>query len=202
MHAAARPDTGARSEADFPGQQPLSSQFPADQQTKSRRGRRWWIDIAIVAVAFFAVHAFVTRDVVRGPLPPLQGVLADGSAVDVAQWQAAHGGGAFLLYVWASWCPICKTVEGSIDSVARDAPVLTVAMQSGDGAQVGRFLAGRGFRWPTLVDDDARLSRELGVGAVPTLIFVGRSGEVRAVTQGYTSEIGIRLRLWWAGRGG
>ncbi len=180
----------------------MSSQSPADKQTKSRRGRRWWIDIAIVAVAFFAVHAFVTRDVVRGPLPPLQGVLADGSAVDVAQWRAAHGGGAFLLYVWASWCPICKTVEGSIDSVARDAPVLTVAMQSGDGAQVGRFLAGRGFRWPTLVDDDARLSRELGVGAVPTLIFVGRSGEVRAVTQGYTSEIGMRLRLWWAGRGG
>jgi len=164
--------------------------------------RRAWAELAVVVAAFVVLQFFVTRDVVRGPLPPLQGVLADGSAVDVAQWQAAHGGGAFLLYVWASWCPICKTVEGSIDSVARDAPVLTVAMQSGDGAQVGRFLAGRGFRWPTLVDDDARLSRELGVGAVPTLIFVGRSGEVRAVTQGYTSEIGIRLRLWWAGRGG
>lgn len=180
----------------------MSSQSPVDKQTTARHGRRWWIDIAIVAVAFFAVHAFVTRDVVRGPLPPLQGVLTDGSAVDVAQWQAAQGNDAFLLYVWASWCPICKTVEGSIDAVARDAPVLTVAMQSGDGAQVGRFLAGRGFRWPTLVDDDARLSRDLGVGAVPTLIFVDRSGEVRAVTQGYTSEIGMRLRLWWARRGG
>jgi len=37
---------------------------------------------------------------------------------------------------------------------------------------------------------------------VPTLIFVDRAGRVRAVTQGYTSESGIRLRLWWAGRGG
>jgi thiol-disulfide isomerase/thioredoxin len=178
-----------------------SEQPPVEEQPKARRGRRWWIDIAIVAIAFFAVHAFVTRDVVRGPLPPLKGVLADGSALDVAQWQAAQGDGAFLLYVWASWCPICKAVEGSVDAVARDAPVLTVAMQSGGPAEVGRFLAARGHRWPTLVDEDARLSRQLGVGAVPTLIFVDRGGRIQAVTQGYTSEIGIRLRLWWARRG-
>ncbi len=126
----------------------------------------------------------------------------DGTATTVAQWQQARGGDAYLLYVWASWCAICKTVEGSIDAVAGEAPVLTVAMQSGDGAQVGRFLSARGLRWAALVDRDGHLSRQLGVGAVPTLIFVDRAGEVRAVTQGYTSEIGIRLRLWWAGRGG
>jgi len=173
-----------------------------DKHQPAPRRRRWWLDVAIVIVAFIAFHMFVTRDVVRGPLPPLEGTLADGSATTVEQWQRAHGGDAFLLYVWATWCPICKTVDGSIESVAREAPVLTVAMQSGGGAEVGRFLDARGYRWPTLVDDDARLSRQLGVDAVPTLIFVDRAGEVRAVTQGYTSEIGIRLRLWWAGRFG
>ena len=75
-------------------------------------------------------------------------------------------------------------------------------MQSGSGAEVGRFLEARGLRWPTLVDHDSRLSRQLGVDAVPTLIFVDRDGRVRAVTQGYTSETGIRLRLWWARRHG
>jgi thiol-disulfide isomerase/thioredoxin len=179
----------------------LSRQDVSGKQGAPRRARRWLVDLAIIAIAFFAVHAFVTRGVVRGTLPPLAGTLADGTATTVAQWQQARGGDAFLLYVWASWCAICKTVEGSVDSVARDAPVLTVAMQSGDGAQVGRFLAGRGLQWPALVDHDARLSGLLGVGAVPTLIFVDRAGKVRAVTQGYTSEIGIRLRLWWAGRG-
>ena len=180
----------------------MSRQDVSGEQAARRHPRRWLVELAVVALAFFAVHAFVTRDVVRGPLPPLQGVLADGTAVSVGDWQQARGGDAFLLYVWASWCPICKTVDGSIDAVAREAPVLTVAMQSGGGAEVGRFLAARGYRWPTLVDDDARLSRQLGVDAVPTLIFVDRAGRVRAVTQGYTSEIGIRLRLWWAGRGG
>jgi hypothetical protein len=41
-----------------------------------------------------------------------------------------------------------------------------------------------------------------GGDAVPTPILVGRRGQVRAATQGYTSEIGIRLRLWWARRSG
>ena len=59
-----------------------------------------------------------------------------------------------------------------------------------------------GYGQPTLVDHGARLGRELGVDPVPTLIFVDRAGEVRSVTQGYTSEIGIRLRLWWANRRG
>jgi thiol-disulfide isomerase/thioredoxin len=180
----------------------VSEQIGSEAKRKTRRAGRWLVELAVVAIAFVAVHAFVTRGIVRGPLPPLHGVLADGTATSVTQWQQASGGDAFLLYVWATWCPICKTVEGSIDAVARDAPVLTVAMQSGSGAEVGRFLAARGYRWPTLVDGDARLSRQLGVDAVPTLIFVDRTGRVRAVTQGYTSEIGIRLRLWWAGRGG
>jgi thiol-disulfide isomerase/thioredoxin len=164
------------------------------------RGRRWLIDAAVIAAAFFLVHAFMVRGVVRGPLPPLSGALADGTPLAVQQWQRDHGGGPFLLYVWASWCPICKAVESNVEAVAADWPLLTVAMQSGNGAEVGRFLEQRGYRWPTLVDADARLARELGVDAVPTLIFVGRDGEVSAVTRGYTSEAGIRLRLWWAQR--
>ncbi len=172
----------------------------ADRASAPRR--RWWLDLAVVAVAFVLVHLFVTRDVVRGPLPPLVGVLADGATTSVADWQQAQGGQPFLLYVWASWCTVCKAIEGRIDAVARDAPVLTIAMQSGGADEVRRFLDRRGYDWPTLVDAEANLARALGVNAVPTLIFVGRDGEVRAVTQGFTTGPGIRLRLWWAGLSG
>ena len=63
------------------------------------RRKRWLVEVAFVTAAFFAVHAFVTRDVVRGPLPPLAGVMADGTPMRVADWQATRGGEAFLLYV-------------------------------------------------------------------------------------------------------
>lgn len=186
----------------IPGREEQVNGQTQRRQPSPRRGRRWLVEVAIVAIAFFAVQAFVTREVVSGALPPLEGVLVDGRPIGIAQWQTASGGRAFLLYVWATWCPVCKTVEGNVEAVARDATVLTVAMRSGDGAEIGRFLAARGYAWPTLVDADGRLSRQLGVDAVPTLIFVDRTGHVRAATQGYTSEIGIRLRLWWAGRRG
>jgi thiol-disulfide isomerase/thioredoxin len=179
------------------------SQLPMAQTTKTnprdrRRWRRWLIDIALVLLVFAGLQFFFTREVVRGPLPLLEGVAPDGTVMSSGQWRAAHAGEAFVVYVWATWCPICKTVEGSVEAVARDAPLLSVAMQSGGAAEVGRFLDARGHRWATLVDSDARLSGQLGVGAVPTFIFVDRDGRVRAVTQGYTTELGMRLRLWWA----
>lgn len=174
---------------------------PPDRNSRSgrRRAARWAADFALVALVFFGLQMFLTRDVARGPLPPLDGLLADGAAFASEPWRAAHGD-AVVLYVWATWCPICKTVEGNVDAVARDAAVLTVALQSGGGVEVGRFLDARGYRWKTLLDDDARVSGQLGVHAVPTLLFVDRGGTIRAVTQGYTSEVGIRLRLWWARR--
>ena len=36
-----------------------------------RKRRRWWIEVAVVALAFVIEQSFVTRGVVRGPLPPL-----------------------------------------------------------------------------------------------------------------------------------
>lgn len=178
------------------GARAMTDSSPAQGRTTRRRS--WWIDIAFVLAVFFGLQFFLTRDVVRGPLPTFEGVLADGAPMSSEQWRSRHAGKPFLIYVWATWCPICKTVEGSVDALARDVPLLTLAMQSGQAVEVQRFLAARDRTWTTLVDQDARLARGLGVDAVPTLIFVGPSGSVRAVTQGYTSEIGMRLRMWFA----
>lgn len=159
---------------------------------RASRARRWAVEIAVVVAAFFTIQWWLTRDVVRGAVPALDAPMVNGSSFE--QWRATHGRDGFVLYVWATWCPVCKAIEGSVDAVAQDAPLLSVAMSSGDGAAVQAFLQQRNHRWPTLIDADSRLSRALGVDAVPTLIFVGADGRVRSVTQGYTPEIAIRLR--------
>ncbi|GMV57535.1 MAG: hypothetical protein AMXMBFR72_06500 [Betaproteobacteria bacterium] len=163
-----------------------------------RRRLRWLLEAAVFAVAFVGLQSWLTRDVASGPLPVLEGTLVDGARMTSMQWRTAQGDRPFVIYVWATWCPICKTVEGNVDAVARGAPVLTIAMQSGGAGEVGCFLSQRGYRWKTLLDPDAQLARTLGVGAVPTLLFVDRQGVIHTATQGYTSELGIRLRLWWA----
>lgn len=167
-----------------------------------RRRWHWSLDVALVVLVFVGLQAWFTRDVVRGPLPALDAPLVAAAEADAGAWRAANGGEGFVLYVWATWCAMCKTIEGSVDALARDAPLLSLAMQSGAAPAVSAELARRDLRWPTLVDEDGRLSRLLGVDAVPTLIFVDRNGYVRSVTQGFTTEWGMRARLWWARRAG
>ncbi len=175
---------------------------PVSAETSSRRWLRWIAEGAVVLMVLFGLQAWMTRDVVRGRLPALVGELVwSGQTApeqSVEQWRARNGGDAFVLYVWASWCAICKSIEANVDAVAQGNQLLTIAMQSGDATAVARFLSNRNAQWPTLIDSDARLSGQLGVRAVPTLLFVDRKGRVRSVTTGYTSTAGIRLRLWWA----
>ncbi|MDZ7653295.1 MAG: redoxin family protein [Burkholderiaceae bacterium] len=166
-----------------------------------RRRWHWSFDIALAAVVFLGLQWWLTRDVVRGTVPALAAPFIEASSASLADWHAGAGRDGYVLYVWATWCSVCKVIEGSVDDVARDIPVLTLAMKSGSVDAVRGELAKRNLHWPTLVDASGALSKGLGVDAVPTLIFVDRRGVVHSVTQGYTTELGIRARLWWARRG-
>ena len=84
--------------------------------------------------------------------------------------------------------------------VMQDHPVLTIAMQSGSPADVARVLKARRLNWPTLVDTDGAITQRYGLPGVPALVVLDAQGNIRFVEVGYTSEIGMRLRLWWAGR--
>ena len=59
----------------------------------------------------------------------------------------------------------------------------------------------KGYLWPTLPDPAAAVLRQYGLAGVPAFVVIDPAGDVRFVSVGYTSEIGLRLRLWWAGRG-
>lgn len=158
-----------------------------------------WLTLALFVVAVFVVNAWRTADMPE-VAPDFNGVLADGSPVSLAAFRAQHPGRAVALHFWADWCPVCRTEQHSISSLLADQPVLTIAMQSGNSAQVGTVLRERGLAWPTVVDESGEISRAWGVPAVPAFIVLDADGRVRAAEIGYTSEIGMRVRLWLAGR--
>ena len=165
---------------------------------KPPRWRRWGLEIAIFVGALLAFQAWQLRDSARGPAPAFHGQLTDGGNFDLAAWRAAHPGRAGLIYFWAEWCPICKTLEGMVDALGLEWPVLSIAMQSGDAAQVARSLAARGLAWTTVADADGALAGAYGLKGVPALVVIDARGQIRFVSVGLTSGWGMALRLWWA----
>lgn len=151
--------------------------------------------------ALLCVQAWQTRAVPSGAIENFDIVLlqADGSTKTTTflQWREKYPHQPVVLHFWADWCPICRTEEGSISQLTQDWPVLTIAMQSGQAADVAKVLQKRQLLWATVVDTSGTITRLFGFKGVPAFVIVDSAGQIRAPTMGYTSEIGMRLQLWW-----
>ncbi len=158
--------------------------------------------LVLAAVVLISVQAWQTRGVPGGQAPDfmLTFVQPDGTSKNstLSDWRALHPGQPVALHFWADWCPICRTEEHSITRLTQDWPVLTVAMQSGPADNVLRVLQKRQLPWNAAVDERGTVLNSYGFKGVPAFVVIDAKGELRASTMGYTSELGMRLRLWWA----
>lgn len=153
------------------------------------------IELAVLLVFVVALEAFLTRDAVGGKAPAFEGVTLSGEPFILSSLQ----GKPAVVHFWATWCPVCRLEHGMIDSLAKDYPVITVAMQSGEEAEVLDVLSKEKVNYPVVNDPQGRLARLYGVSGVPVSFVLDAKGEVRFVTRGYTSGWGVRVRLWLAG---
>lgn len=152
------------------------------------------LEVLIFLLVLFAVEAFLTRNAVSGKAPVFTATTIQGEAFDLRQLQ----GKPAVIHFWATWCPICEVEQGSIDSLAADSPFISVAMQSGKAQEVLDYLKAQDVDYPVVNDPDGVLARRYGVSGVPATFILNDKGEVAFVTRGYTSGIGLRLRLWAA----
>jgi len=181
------------------------SSTPSTSSHRLQRLRRWLPNLVLALAILFGFHAWQTRHVPNGLAPDFSALavaIQPGATMSLAQWRAAHPGRPVALHFWAEWCGICRMEEGSVSRVAQDWPVLTVAMRSGDVADVRRALGERGLNWATVIDPRGEVARSYGLGAVPALVVVAPDGQISSTSVGYTTTLGMRVRLWWAGRSG
>lgn len=165
-------------------------------QTQRSKWRSIAIEVLLLIVLVAGIRLWQQRDMVSGAAPALQGVTLAGQP-----WQLpAHPERPVLVHFWASWCAVCRAEQGNIAALAHDgADVIGVAMQSGAAGEVARYMREQGIDFPTLNDPDGRLSAAWGVHAVPASFIVAPDGQLRFVEVGYTTGVGLRLRLWLAG---
>ena len=161
---------------------------------KKRKGHHWLIDVVLAFFLVMGFHAWQTRSLAHGPAPTLSGSMLDGNRRNLESYLGAP----VLVHFWATWCPVCKMEEDSIQDLAQDYPVLTVAMQSEGASAVNKYMQDNGLDFPVMLDDDGSFSRAWGVTGVPASFVIDAQGNIRSVAVGYTTKLGLRFRLWLA----
>ncbi|MEY4685500.1 MAG: hypothetical protein RLZ25_1959 [Pseudomonadota bacterium] len=153
----------------------------------------WGLPILLVLLIQSVASRGLLTDVVA---PEISGSLIEGAAYPGLEAEEKP----VLVYFWASWCGICKAMQGSISRVAQDHRVISVALRSGNASDIRGYMEAQGFHLPTVADEEGKQGEAFGVRGVPALFFIDRSGRIRTATTGFTSEPGIRFRLWWLAR--
>ncbi len=73
-------------------------------------------------------------------------------------------------------------------------------MQSGNAAEVSQYLLEHSLHFPVIIDEEGDLARRYGVVGVPASFVIDGLGDIRFSEVGYTTGMGLRVRLWWAGQ--
>ncbi len=156
------------------------------------------LGIYLFATVFiFAGQFLVNSDLVNGKPPAISQTSMNG---ENALQRVAKG--PAILYFWAEWCGICRSMQGSVGNILKDYPGVTVALRSGDDAKLAGYLRDKQLNWPVVNDNGGEIGQRYGVKAVPAIFFIDATGDIVFSTVGFTSEWGMRARLWLAGLSG
>jgi peroxiredoxin len=161
-----------------------------------RQWLRWpWLrEVVLALILFFGIRAYQRRGMPSGPAPSLAGVDLRGETVSLADYR----GKPVLLHFGATWCGVCKAEQHNIDALMRDLPVLNVESLSGSASDIATIMGEGGPLRHVIVDEQGTIAHRFGVRAYPTTFVVDGQGLIRYVEVGYTTEIGMRLRMWLA----
>lgn len=166
---------------------------------KARSGRwySWLRDIVAIVVIFVvsstAMDWWRSRDLNREQLPVSQMQSLEGSTIDI---QALSRDEPVMLYFWASWCGVCRFVTPSVDWMSDGHQVVSVAVNSGENRRVQGYLNHHDYQLPTVNDPNGALSSAFSISATPTVMAI-EDGKITSVTTGFTSPIGLWLRMIW-----
>jgi thiol-disulfide isomerase/thioredoxin len=104
---------------------------------------------------------------------------------------------------WATWCGPCYLQFDILHRVRahyspNDVQFLAIDMGE-DEKTVRAFLAKRPMPYPVLLDEDERVSGELGVVGLPTLLIIDRQGDVSYLRTGIVPDKRLHELLAQAG---
>lgn len=156
---------------------------------------RWVVELTLILIVISAVRFWIHRDIVSGTAPNINAPQLSGQHFDLSK----NTNRPILIHFWATWCPVCKLEQSTIENIAKDHAVITIAMQSGDNIEVSEFMQEEKLSFDVINDESGILSKTYNIRGVPVSFIVNKDNKIQFVEVGYTTELGLRMRLWWAG---
>jgi len=153
------------------------------------------LQVVLLIAVYLGVKAYTQRNLVQDAPPSLSATLLNGVKFNLAD---SDNGKPLLLHFWATWCPVCKLEQSSIESISNDYSIVTIAMQSGDESTLKEFMQTEGLSFPVITDKDSNIASRFGVKAVPVSFILNTKRKIVFIESGFTSAWGLRLRLWLA----
>lgn len=156
------------------------------------------LTVILFIVVYLSVRPFMQGEVIHGQAPQMQVTSITGKQIDLQQLTAE--GKPVLIHIWATWCPICDVTKGSIEAIAEDYAVINIATQSADDEQLLTYAKANDLNPDIIINDlDGQWMKTFGAKAVPADFIIDPNGDIAFVEVGFTTEWGLRIRLWWAG---
>ncbi len=160
-------------------------------QVKSR-WLSWLVYFVLFLVVMQGANWWKSRNAQSGNLSELSGELMNGAEFTIAEFS----GKPVLFHFWATWCPICDLEKDSIESISHDYPVISIASWSEGGAEVKAYMQENQLTFPVMLDNSGELAQSFGLKGIPASFILSPNGEIKYVESGYSTELGLRFRLW------
>lgn len=103
-----------------------------------------------------------------------------------------------LIHFWATWCPTCKLEAANIQKISEKYRVITIAVQSGDDTKIQKYLDENSLDFFVINDFDGSYSKKFNISVFPTTLIYNKNRNLLFSEVGYTSTLGLYLRMWWA----
>lgn len=164
---------------------------------------RWTVkrvikEIAIMLFLLLALSnliSYLRQPALSGSrLPPINEKMISGEYLDLKTLE----GKPLLIHFWATWCPVCKAEADNIERLSSHYNVVTFAVRSGNDAEIAAFMQERGLDYRVINDRDGDWAGRFSVKAYPTTFIFDSDGQISSSEVGYTSTLGLALRMWWA----
>lgn len=152
---------------------------------------RWFRDLLLFGVIVFLALSYQQRHMINGHAPTFSSLTIDGAPIALSQTEPT------LVYFWGTWCPVCRVTSPMVNTLVDDHHVVAIAVDSGSNEEIAQFMRENDYQFK-VINDNFNMHQQWGALAFPAIYIIDPQGNIRFVTSGVTSNIGLKLRLFMA----